>query len=311
MALTKKDLVYSYYKNKFISLILKPKFIPFYINRVIKYSKLSSFDILLVSYPKSGRTWLQNLLVEIGKLGFDIENNISKNTSISDALNLLGKLDNNFPTILATHDRSSWEQIEQLQDEKQIQRKDFNEFVGKKIIYMYRDPLDVLVSQYYHIKLRNNVTKINKEDLIDNKIIGLKKVVFFMNKWMEFADLNKDLVFKMRFEDLKNNTFETLKHLSEFVGLSVSDEIITLAIENSSIERMQKKQASRSNTDPWTQTSKPNDINSYQTRNGMIGGHKEFFSVEQLMKIENIIIENLDTRYNYITKSSNSNKKEI
>lgn len=299
MGLTKTNLYYYYYRNKIIALVSKPKLIPFYIDRLLKYSKTDSFDVLLVSYPKSGRTWLQNLLVEIGKLGFDPDNEIDEQTSISDALTKLGEDKNDFPYILATHAKSSWEQVEPLHDEEQIQKEDFEEFGKKKVIYLYRDPRDVLVSQYYHIKLRNNISKIEKEDLINNKVIGIKKIIFFMNKWMEYSEKHKDQIFRMSYEEMKKDTIGTLKKMNQFIGMPVSDEIIQKAIEQSDIKKMQKKQASSTNKDPWTQTNKPSNINSFQSRKGITGEHKEFFSKEQLSKINQIIDEFLDKRYNY------------
>lgn len=172
MALTKNSLYYQYYKDKLLSLVTNPRLIPFYFGRLRQYSAADSFDVILVSYPKLGRTWLQNILVELGKLSFDPQNEINEKTSISDALVKLGESDNGFPSILATHAKSSWEAVEPIHDEHQIQKDDFSDFANQKIVYLHRDPRDVLVSQFYHIKLRNNVIPLNTPVLIVPPLCG-------------------------------------------------------------------------------------------------------------------------------------------
>ena len=299
MALTKKSLYYQYYKDKLLSLVTNPQLIPFYFGRLRQYSAADSFDVILVSYPKSGRTWLQNILAELGKISFDPQNEINEKTSISDALVKLGESDNGFPSILATHAKSSWEAVEPIHDEHQIQKDDFSDFATQKIVYLHRDPRDVLVSQFYHIKLRNNVKSIDKEDLISNKIVGIKKIIFFMNKWLEYAEAHPEQIFRMSYEEMKKAPLETLKNVCKFMGMEVSEDAISEAIRASDIKKMQKKQASNTNSDPWTMTKNPQNVNSFQSRKGKIGEHKEFFSPEQLQKIDNAIDEFLDKKYAY------------
>ncbi len=299
MALSRAQLYYYNYKSKFLSLVKNPGMIPFYFDRFSKYKNVDNFDILLVSYPKSGRTWLQNILVEIGKLGYDTEKKISEEDSISHALTALGSLDTDFPAILATHDKSSWEQAEPLQDEEQIKKRDFEAYNSQKIVFLHRDPRDVLVSQFYHIKLRHNISKIEKEDLISNPVIGIKKIIFFMNKWLDYAEKNKARVFRMSYEEMKKDTTGTLSNMCDFMGFSPTTIMIEAAIKNSDIKKMQQKQASSNNKDPWTKTDKPSNINSFQSRKGIIGDHKNFFSTEQLSRIDHIIDEFLDKRFGY------------
>lgn len=299
MALTKNSLYYQYYKDRLLSVVTNPRLIPFYLGRLRQYAASDSFDIVIVSYPKSGRTWLQNILVELGKLSFDPQNEINEQTSISDALSKLGKSDNGFPAILATHAKSSWEPVEPIHDEQQIQQDDFSDFANQKIIFLHRDPRDVLVSQYYHIKLRNNIKDIDKEDLISNNVVGIKKIIYFMNKWLNYSEAHPEEIFRMSYEEMKKSPLDTLKNMCIFMGMNIDEDTISQAIKASDIKKMQKKQASSTNKDPWTTTKTPKNTNSFQSRKGKVGEHKEFFSPEQLQRINDSINELLDKKYGY------------
>jgi len=297
MTITKNKLYFHYYKDKVKTLLKNPAQLPFYIDRFRKYSNSVSYDVLIVSYPKSGRTWLQNILVEIGRI--KTENVLEDDTPISDALSLLPDSEYNFPSILATHDKSSWEQVEPLHDEDEIKKEDFSSFKNNKVIFLYRDPRDVLVSQFYHLIFRNKIKGISKDDLIDNKIFGLKKIINFMNKWKKHSERNNQGVLCMSYEEMKNNSTNAIMKMAHFIDLDVNESEVEEALQNSNIRRMQKKQSSKENKDPWTKTNDVKNKNSYQTRKGIVGEHAEFFDEKQLARINQTMKEQLDPSFDY------------
>lgn len=297
MGITRNKLYFHYYKDKLKTILSNPSQLLFYADRFFKYSNSASYDVLIVSYPKSGRTWLQNILVEIGRI--KTIGLLEEKTPISEALTLLAKSEYEFPTILATHDKSSWEQVEPLHDDEQIKKVDFSSFENNKVIFLYRDPRDVLVSQYYHLIHRNKIAGVTKDDLIDNNIIGAKKLINFMNKWKTYADANQESVLSVSYEEMKKDSVATIMKLSNFINLDVSSEDVEKALENSNIKRMQKKQSSVDNKDPWTKTKDVKNKNSYQSRKGIIGEHNEFFDEDQLKRLNLILKENLLANFDY------------
>jgi len=300
MSLTKRNFYVPLYKNKLKEALGSPKLFLFYVNRFFNYKKIDDFDAFIISYPKSGRTWLQNILMEIGKLKYDINNAIDDTTSISDSLSILSSYNNGFPKILATHALSSWEQVEGLCNKDEIlNTNDYQSYKNKKVIFLYRDPRDVLVSQYYHIKLRNGISKIEKEDLVSNDIIGIEKIVNFMNKWHKLAQENSDHIFSMSYEQLKKNPEEAVQSICNFLGMDIDSGTVSQGINESDLKKMQKKQASKQNSDPWTKAKNLENKNSFQSRKGLIGEHAVFFTSDQIARLNVIIKEKLNADFGY------------
>ena len=138
---TKLDFYWANIRQKLGLFIKKPSFIGFYIGRARKYASLDQFGYIIVSYPKSGRTWLQKMIIEAICLERGIKEKINDITELSEMADL--------PLILSTHAGSSWE--EHIQDENTVSVDDWSKYSHAKVVFLYRDPRDILVSQYHHI----------------------------------------------------------------------------------------------------------------------------------------------------------------
>lgn len=298
MALSKTILYKELYKNKIVDMLKDPTLLKFYFGRLVKYNKMQAVDALIISYPKSGRTWLQNILKEIGLLEFNDDQTVDASDGISKSLELLGNNSSGFPKFLANHASSSWEQAEGILGSEEIKKDDLNLYNKSKILFLYRDPRDVMVSQYYHLKNRNKIKSVEKEDMISNDIVGLKKIINFMNKWNEFEKANTEIL-GLSYEEMKADTGAAVSKLFNFIGVPLEKGIIDQAVENSTLKKMQKKQASNSNKDPWTKTSNPKNINSFQSRKGVVGDYLNFFSEDQILRINKIISEHLSDDFGY------------
>ena len=170
--------IFTFYniRNRLLHTLRNPRFIAHYVSKVYQYSSPSLNNGFLISYPKSGRTWLQRIIVEAAIIEFKIEE------PIKDIFNLSNSVAN-FPRIVATHGGACWEENLRINDTKDIASLSDDLYLTKKVVFMYRDPRDVLVSQYYHMKFRTGITKIQKSDMIHNLVIGLPKQIAFVNKW--------------------------------------------------------------------------------------------------------------------------------
>ena len=93
-------------------------------------------DVTLVSFPKSGRTWLRLMIGRVLQQHFG--------TELDDSLLELERLadrDSRIPRIHAAHDGvGSW--------------RDPREYRGRRVILLVRDPRDVVVSYYYQLRYR-------------------------------------------------------------------------------------------------------------------------------------------------------------
>ena len=101
-----------------------------------------TLPVYLISFPKTGRTWLSLMIGEVFELYFGLEN-----TNILD-LESLAKRKLGIPRIILTHDDAPhWKRPDELEESK-------NSYSHNKVIFLVRDPRDVIISLYFEKKKR-------------------------------------------------------------------------------------------------------------------------------------------------------------
>lgn len=189
---------------------------------------LRESDIYIVTFLKSGTTWMQMILYQMftdGEIDFEHIYDVSPwvtNESINGKdPERINKLSN--PRIFKSHDPY----------------KKFDSSAKNKIIYVYRNPVDTAYSLYHHRKNYNN----SKETIDDT----LQK--FFSDKeeynWFTFTKAwleNKYRlnVYYVKYEDLKNNFDETLIDIANFLGVVLNEEKMFRIKERSSFQFMKQ-----------------------------------------------------------------------
>ena len=254
-------------------------------------------EVSIVSFPKSGRTWLDQLLVEAIRRHRGLEDDKSK--TISE----LCRRQSELPSIMFTHAGSGLQEDGVVWDEDEIEELSLRRFAPRRCVFLYRDPRDVLVSRYYHIKYRLGVEELTVEYLIDSPLIGLRKMLRFMNKWYDFTEQNPESTARVRYEDLRRNTTHELHRIFALVGFAISAEALSGASEACEFSAMREKEKKSEYKNPRLTTGSPNP-NSFKVRKGMIGEHREFFYPGQLSRINRIIVEELDDRFGYNTPTA-------
>lgn len=177
-----------------------------------RYSiKYLTKDTVIVSYPKSGRTWLRmilaKLLVNIG------------------------------------YDHSEYEMVPVFHKSY----KEINDLFSKdiKVVFLHRHPGDVLVSHWKELSTshRSGETMIMKNfkfyHFLKDEEWGIKQLINFNNGWL--TNFYKFKSFKtITYEAMKKDTFKTVKKVVDFLEFNCTDEQIKDAIEYSRFENMKK-----------------------------------------------------------------------
>ena len=154
------------------------------------------------------------------------------------------------------------------------------------------------MSQYHHIVNRTGYKTFHKDYVIENKNVGLMKIINFMNKWLKFSDENTESVCRMSYETMRKGTESELARLFDFWDIPVSSENIKQAIENCTLDKMRQKEKENADS-PWMVTKKGAGNNAFHSRKGMIGEYLEFFSEDQVSLINQKIGENLESSFGY------------
>lgn len=263
-----------------------------------QFRKLGLADIVVVSFGKSGRTWLRVMLSRVYQqmhglperalIGFDNFHHV--NSAI--------------PRIFFTHDNYIGDYTGH-QDSKV-------DFYRKKVVVLARDPRDVAVSQFFQWKYRMKPNKkaLNKYprqgkdvsifDFVMDPDAGLLKVIGFMNLWANEAGRMED-IFLLRYEDLKVHPEDTLRKLLGFIGTPGTDVQILEAVRFSSVENMKKMEQKKTF---WLSGGRmvPKDRsnpNSYKVRRAKVGGYKDYFDDQQTESIEALVELNLSPFFGY------------
>jgi len=194
-------------------------------------------DVVLLSFAKSGRTWLRVMLSRFYQQRHGLE------AGLLLEFDNLKRLNPAVPAIFFTHGNY----IEDFTGPDHWQRH----FHGKKVVWLLRDPRDVAVSQYFQWKHRMKAWKkplndypphgsdIGIFDFIMREESGLPKIIEFMNSWQAERGRMPNLL-AIRYEDLRTRTEETLAEILAFVGTAGSAEEVKEAVDFAAYDNMKK-----------------------------------------------------------------------
>ena len=242
-------------------------------------------DVHLISYPKCGRTWLVVLLSKALELHYGIR--------LRKPLRLRGYARpwRDIPYILQHHDGGP----EFLLPEELEQDK--SDYAGRKVVFMVRDPRDVLVSSYFQKTRRNANYQGRMEDYVRERRGGIETLVDFYNIWARNRDVPGDFLL-LRYEDLHTDTADQLRRVLEFIGMQdVSTETLRAAVDFGRFDNMRQLESRNAMGSSSLAARDADDTESYKTRKGEVGGYREYLDGESLEYVEAIINERLDPWY--------------
>lgn len=239
--------------------------------------------IYLISYPKSGRTWLRVLIGKYFNL-IDNKNNIMKNNIIK-----------------VTHDDSSWS-IKLLH--YQNLNCDKSKYEKQNIIFLIRNIHDILISSYYHVTKRDKLYNDTISNFIRDDYYGVIKIIHFYNIWWKNKDISNKFTC-IGYEDLRLNTFNTFKDIILFINnKDINIEYIKESIEYSKFENMRKLEEQNKLKHDALKPIDINDINSFKVRKGKINGYLDELSKDDINYINEQIFKHSNKEmYNKWIKS--------
>jgi hypothetical protein len=204
---------------------------------IVNPRSIKTADYVLVSFPKSGRTWVRAMLTRLYHIRFGTPDNILIR------LDNLHKLDGRVPTIFFTHDGDKFASVKDLDRDKSA-------YSGKNIVVLVRHPGDVIVSLYYHQKHRRAHRRDNIARDMDvfpfatRQSHGIHTVIAFINHWVAFAR-NNPRVLMVRYEDLLREPVVWLKRITDHFGGNFTIEELQDAVDFAKFENLKKLEKER------------------------------------------------------------------
>lgn len=255
--------------------------------------------IWLASYPKSGNTWVRLFLHALGsesgtvddlekieatngiasargmieeQLGIDSDeiSNMDIQLLRPDVYRRLAK-ESEKDLIIKTHDAAFHAGIFLFPKE-----------VTKKAILIVRNPFDMVASYANHMSCSIEKAVFNlcngKSSLAKNKKSFTNQVEQYMGSWSDFynswKNAHREHLEVIKYEDLKQNSFETFKKIVVAIGWDKTDEEIQKAIDEVEFSKIKKVEAEKGFKE------KPRTTKSF-FRNGELGGWKNEITQEQ------------------------------
>jgi hypothetical protein len=246
-----------------------------------------SADVIVISYPKCGRTWLRMMLSRTLALhaGLDEIDYFADDLDTGPAARR--------PHIRFSHDDNPhWKTPAQLNRRKGRYRR-------QRVVFLVRDPRDVVVSMYFERTRRERVDVGTMSDFLDASRGSLETLVQYYNIWASCRGSVRDFLL-VRYEDLQKDAASELRRLVDFVGLpEVSDAHIAEGVEFASFKNMRSMETQGDLSSGRLRPRDRNDTESYKTRRGVVGGFVDYLDSDEIERLDRRVSEELDPFYGY------------
>lgn len=257
--------------------------------------KLARADAVVVSHPKSGRTWLRALLSWYWSE--------SRGLGVRWVLGFeeAHRLDPSIPRVLFTHDHYP---VFWLGEERLLEL-----YASKPVVLLVRHPCDVTVSAFHQTHHRTDPLKkrlLGKDapELADLSAFlrdsrwGLARPVAFLERWAARLErLPRHLV--VRYEDLRRNTPGTFSRILCFLGEEPDPAHVMRAVEETEFSRMQARERAGLLADGSARFSRGDDPAALKVREGRVGGWRERLSAEDVAFAEGLLAARLPYGFGY------------
>ncbi len=259
---------------------------------------LRESDVVIVSYGKSGRTWLRVLLSRYYQLRY----NLPANRLLQD--DNLHALNRAVPRVFFTHDNY-------LEDYTGTPNSKAP-YANNQVVLLVRHPADTAVSQFFQWKhrMRDRKKFINSYpetsgdmppfDFVLDEKAGIPKIIRFMNLWASEFDTVKTIRV-VRYETLRRDTARALGDVLGFMNETPTADELAQCVEFASVENMRAMEKGKVFQDIGDRLM-PRDSNnpdSYKVRRAKVGGYRDYFTDEQIAMIDELVATTLSPVFGY------------
>ncbi|MEM0955288.1 MAG: sulfotransferase domain-containing protein [Pseudomonadota bacterium] len=262
-----------------------------------EFHKLKRADWVLMSWGKSGRTWLRVMLSRAYQLKGGLPS-----SELLDFDNFR-RSNAELPAVFFTHNNY-------LRDYTGNQHSKAH-FQGKRIVLLVRDPRDVAVSQFFQWKYRMRPNKkfindypphgahIEPWDFVQDEDAGVPRIVDYFNGWASSIHELKE-VLVIRYEDMRSDPAAVLEQIFTFTGTDISADQIAEAVAFAAYDNMKKMEqdqhfkGSGARVRPGDQTNPQ----SFKVRKAKVGGYRDYFTDDQCARLS-LMVADLDPLFGY------------
>src|SRR5262249_19297590 len=250
--------------------------------RYRQFKRLQATDTFIISYPKSGRTWVRLLLGKFLQLHFGF----AEDAQMLELHALTSRLPH-MPRVDVTHDDyPHWKPAAAIERTKDRYR-------GKKVVLLIRDPRSTLVSYYFQYTRRGDKELANDaafngtmSDFVRHRIGGIDNLIAFYNAWAHQRAVPAAFHL-VRYEDLHAAPVPTLRKLVNFLDLPKGDDaMLERVVTYCAFDNMQRIERDNALKSPRLVAVDVNDPDTFKVRKGKVAGYDEYLTASDLDYID-------------------------
>ncbi|PYL71833.1 MAG: hypothetical protein DMF22_05810 [Verrucomicrobia bacterium] len=256
--------------------------------------ELSGGQAIILSIPKSGRTWVRTFLCAYFCKHYGREFTLKPERYGEPGI----------PRLIFSHDcfehRTKGDLWDRIRGKYLVPKKELRR---AKIVLLVRDPRDCFVSLYVQMTRRDRgaPTEFKRKtvsDLLRDKKFGVCAIIKTMNAWLnEFSDRDDFTI--IRYESLREFPRENFRTLLAVLGETTPDvSIFQAALDFSEFENMKKMEAAGAFDSKILRPGDVRDPESFKVRRGKVGGYREYLSAED-QEYAACALTKLDSRFGY------------
>lgn len=271
-------------------------------DRLLRWYAHRNTDAYLISYPKCGRTWLRLMIGRAFVCHFGLPESeeilfLRSNRRFHPALPRITVIHEDWPMLKAP---------EELETSKA-------RFRDKLVIFLARDPRDVIVSSYFEMKNRSRLFGENPyeerqavfdgslPEFIHRREGGFETILKYYNIWAQNRSIPKGFLL-LRYEDMKTNPPEELRRALDFLGQeAISDETIAEAVAYASFDNMRKMEAEGRFQGSMMKPADRDNQETYKTRKGKTQGYIDYLSPGEIDELNQAMRTGLADYFGYMS----------
>ena len=245
----------------------------------------------VVSFPKSGRAWLENIILQYTEKDPDpLEHSIPEITQFKRSKNHYPKFN-----LVLTHDVADTPLEDDLiyTDLRSYFEFSKDYYKKKNVVFLSRNPRDIVVSYYWQKlqreKYLTGVKAITLDpdirNFVKNKTYGMPKIIEFMNIWGEHIQkVNNCIV--VAYEDMHKDIATSMVRIFNHFDKKIDYPKLAFAIKNSELKTMKARERAI--------FGRFIPENAMRCRRGEVDGYKKELDQETIDLIQICIQQNLD-----------------
>jgi len=206
-----------------------------------RYFEVFDDDTFIVSFPKSGNTWTRFLIANL--------------LHPEEPANF-----GNIDRLIPESEGLTKNQLAQVPRPRIMKSHEYFDARFRKVVYIVRDPRDVVVSQFHFFRKRRRIGDDSSIEQFVTRFVAGETCDYGswgdnVASWLVTRQ-NSPGFLLLRYEDMVAQTSAELTRVASFLGVRATPELVAQAVERSSADRMRKLEGNNA-TASVTRNSRP------------------------------------------------------